>query len=62
MMAQNETAAVPPLKERLFRACIAGCTCSTKTPDISFHDLLCHYRLFTEAAAEIGRLEAINAR
>jgi hypothetical protein len=48
-----------PLKERLFRASIAGCTCGAKSPDILWHDPLCHYRLFTESIGEISRLEGV---
>lgn len=42
-------APVRPLVERLAIACVGGCTCMTKTPEIAYHDELCHYRLFTEA-------------
>lgn len=37
------------LIDRLSSACVAGCTCMTKTPEVKHHDSLCHYRLFTEA-------------
>lgn len=41
---------------KLAKACVGGCTCLTKTPEIKFHDVGCHYRLFTEAWEEIKRL------
>ena len=48
-----------PLNERLLRASIGGCTCRTKSPDIQWHDPLCHYRLFCEALGEVERLNGI---
>jgi hypothetical protein len=37
-----------PLVDRLWQASVAGCSCVTKTPEIKFHDELCHYRLHME--------------
>jgi hypothetical protein len=51
-----------PLSERLLRAALGGCTCLTKSPDIRWHDQLCHYRLFTESLGEIGRLKGMFRR
>lgn len=43
-----------PLTERLLMACVAGCDCGAKSPDIRWHDEMCHYRLFAEALGEIA--------
>lgn len=43
--------------KRLLFAQVGGCNCDLKTPDISYHDPQCHYRLFVEARDEIARLE-----
>lgn len=37
------------LVDRLFEAQVASCSCQTKTPEIRYHDPMCHYRLFAEA-------------
>ena len=50
------------LTERLVRAQIAGCNCFTKSPDIQYHSDLCHYRLHSEAEAELDRLRDENRR
>ncbi len=47
------------LKDRLLRAQVGGCTCVTKTPELTYHDALCNYRLCAEAVDEITRLEGI---
>lgn len=41
------------LPERLLKAIMGGCTCSTKSPDLKWHDPVCHYRLFVESLGEI---------
>lgn len=38
-----------PLADRLIEACVAGCTCLTKTPDHDHHDEMCTYRLHMES-------------
>lgn len=40
---------IRPLTDRLLSACVAGCSCLTKTPDIQYHEPLCHYRLHMES-------------
>ncbi len=44
------------IEERLFLASIGGCTCAVKSPELQYHDNLCHYRIF-EDASEIIRLK-----
>lgn len=61
-MTDVPTRIAGPLTERLFRAQVGGCTCLTKTPELRYHDAQCHYRLFSEASDEIGRLEQENQR
>lgn len=49
--------AVPEdLADRLLLATTAACTCQVPSPEIMFHDAMCRYRLFVEAAAEIRAL------
>jgi hypothetical protein len=52
-MSQYDPQTTADLTERLLRAAVGGCTCLTKSPDIQWHDTLCHYRLFTESFGEI---------
>lgn len=44
------------LLPRIYSAGIAGCTCMTKTPDISYHSTACRYRVLEESAQIIQRL------
>jgi hypothetical protein len=46
-----------PLKTRLLLACVGGCSCQTKTPEISFHAPCCHYRLHWESITRVDELE-----
>lgn len=46
------------LLDRLQRAQVGGCTCLTKTPELSYHKDTCHYRLFEEATAALFKMEA----
>lgn len=46
------------LKKRLLSAQVGGCTCMTKSPEVSFHGPRCAYRLHSESLAAIERLEA----
>ena len=47
------------LIEFLHDACIAGCSCLTKSPEIVFHESTCHYRLHVQS---IDRITALTAR
>lgn len=46
--------ALRPLTERLMSACVAGCSCLTKTPDFQYHEPLCHYRLHRECLSVLS--------
>lgn len=48
------------LFRRLSQAQVAACTCMTKTPDIEYHDELCHFRLFRECQYEFMSIEREN--
>jgi hypothetical protein len=43
------------LIDRLEMACIAACSCLTKTPDWQHHETNCRYRLFQESIAALDR-------
>lgn len=53
----TQTAAVEPLVDRLIQASIGGCSCQTKSPELRWHDPLCHFRLFSECIEAIGGME-----
>lgn len=52
---------VRPLNDRLISACVAGCSCLTKTPVIQYHEPLCHYRLHMEALHALNALAVARA-
>lgn len=41
------------LIQKLMLAQIGSCTCLTKTPEVSWHDATCRYRVLAEAADEL---------
>lgn len=45
------------LTTRIDAACIASCSCMTKTPDIEYHDKHCRYRVLEEARRRLAELE-----
>lgn len=45
------------LLERLDKLTVATCNCGVKSPELEYHDDLCHYRSHSEAAARIRELE-----
>lgn len=49
-----------PLEDRLLFACVAACTCDTKTPEVNFHRSDCRYRVLMEAHQVITALKARN--
>jgi hypothetical protein len=50
-------AAVEPLVDRLIQASVGGCSCHTKSPELKWHDPLCHFRLFSECIEVIARMD-----
>jgi hypothetical protein len=47
------------LKDRLLRGTIGSCSCRTKTPELQFHDDLCHSRLHRESLQVIEYFDSI---
>ena len=47
---------------RLTRATVGSCTCTTKTPDVRYHDAQCLYRVLCDARAAIVALRERAAR
>ena len=41
------------LRDKLLRAQIGSCSCDTKTPELSYHDPSCRYRLLCEVEKEL---------
>lgn len=46
------------LRQRMFEAQVASCTCVTKTPEVSYHREDCTYRILNEACRRMDLLES----
>ena len=46
------------LRQRMFNAQFASCSCCTKTPEVSYHAEECRYRVLNEACRRIDLLES----
>ena len=44
------------IEEKLLRKMVASCECSTKTPEVQYHDEMCLYRILNEAVNTIIHL------
>lgn len=47
--AEARTALQIAVESKLIKIIVGGCTCSTKTPELRYHDSRCHFRLASEA-------------
>lgn len=46
------------LRARLIQASVASCTCGRKSPELSAHDSMCHYKLLMESYEMLGETSA----
>lgn len=58
----TEKNAIESLVDRLIQASIGGCSCGTITPLYTWHDPLCHFRLFSECIEALARTETPEER
>jgi hypothetical protein len=45
------------IEEKLLRKMVASCDCTTKSPEVQYHDEMCLYRVLDDAVSEIIHLK-----